>query len=82
MYRLPVLATSLLLATPAFAGQPASAAQPAAAATVALAMPAAPAASDKVYPPLPTLAMLPPARLMMVLVALRTMRLRWCLFRD
>ncbi|MEW6342794.1 MAG: hypothetical protein AB1704_19220 [Pseudomonadota bacterium] len=61
MYRLPVLATSLLLATPAFAGQPASAAQPAAAATVALAMPAAPAASDKVYPPLPTLAMLPPA---------------------
>jgi hypothetical protein len=60
MYRLPVLATSLLLATSAFAGQPASAPQPAAPAT-ALVMPAAPAASDKVYPPLPSLAMLPPA---------------------
>jgi hypothetical protein len=60
MYRLPVLATSLLLATPVFAGQPSGATtQPAA--TVALAMPAAPAAADKVYPPLPTLAMLPPA---------------------
>src|SRR6202012_3050455 len=58
MYRLSVMATSLLLATSAFAGQPASAAPPAAAS--ALVMPGAPAASDKVYPPLPTLAMLPP----------------------
>jgi hypothetical protein len=58
MYRLSVMATSLLLATSAFAGQPGSAAPPAAAS--ALVMPAAPAASDKVYPPLPTLAMLPP----------------------
>ena len=58
MYRLSVLAMSLLLATSAYAGQPAGAAQPAAAS--ALVMPASPAASDKVYPPLPTLAMLPP----------------------
>ena len=60
MYRLTVLATSLLLATSAFAGQPGSAAQPGAAVTVA-AIPPAPAAADKVYPPLPTLTMLPPA---------------------
>jgi len=52
MYRLTALATSLLVATSAFAGQPGSDPQPAT---------AAPAASDKVYPPLPTLAMLPPA---------------------
>jgi len=52
------MATSLLLATSAFAGQPASATPPAVAS--ALVMPSAPAASDKVYPPLPTLAMLPP----------------------
>lgn len=58
MYRLPVLATSLLLATSAFAGQPTSGAQPAT--TTALVMPTTPAASDKVYPPLPSLAMLPP----------------------
>jgi hypothetical protein len=58
MYRLSVMATSLLLATSAFAGQPASATPPAVAS--ALVMPSAPAASDKVYPPLPTLAMLPP----------------------
>jgi hypothetical protein len=60
MYRLTLLATSLLLATSAFAGQPGSEAQPAAAVTVA-AIPPAPAAADKVYPPLPTLSMLPPA---------------------
>jgi hypothetical protein len=63
MYRLSVLAvlaTSLLLATSAFAGQPGSAAQPGAAVTVAAIQPA-PAAADKVYPPLPTLSMLPPA---------------------
>jgi hypothetical protein len=59
MYRLPVLAMSLLLATSAFADQPSGGAQPAV--TTALAMPATPAAADKVYPPLPTLAMLPPA---------------------
>ena len=68
MYRLTELATSLLLATcvlaialmpvSAFAGQTGSATPPTAAS--ALVMPAAPAASDKVYPPLPTLAMLPP----------------------
>jgi hypothetical protein len=60
MYRLTLLATSLLLATSAYAGQPGSEAQPAAAVTVA-AIPPAPAAADKVYPPLPTLSMLPPA---------------------
>jgi hypothetical protein len=60
MYRLTVLATSLLLATPAFAGQPGSEAQPGAAVNVA-SIPPAPAAADKVYPPLPTLSMLPPA---------------------
>jgi hypothetical protein len=56
MYRLTVLATSLLLAMSAFAGQ-GSEAQPVAAAPIA----ATPAAADKVYPPLPSLAMLPPA---------------------
>jgi hypothetical protein len=60
MYRLTLLATSLLLATSALAGQPGSAAQAGATLTVA-AIPPAPAAADKVYPPLPTLAMLPPA---------------------
>jgi hypothetical protein len=52
MYRLIVLATSLLIAPSAFAGQPGSDVQ-----TVA----SVPAAADKVYPPLPTLTMLPPA---------------------
>ena len=60
MYRLTLLTTSLLLATSAFAGQPGSDVQPGAAVTVASIPPAA-AAADKVYPPLPTLAMLPPA---------------------
>jgi hypothetical protein len=59
MYRLTVLATGLLLAMSAFAGQ-GSEAQPVSAAAVP-ATPAAPAAADKVYPPLPSLAMLPPA---------------------
>ena len=59
MYRLTVLATSLLLATSAIAGQGGEA-QAGAAVTVA-AIPPAPAAADKVYPPLPTLSMLPPA---------------------
>jgi hypothetical protein len=70
MHRLTVLATNLLLATSAlalaltpvsaFAGQPGSKAAPAAATTVA-SIPPSPAAADKVYPPLPTLSMLPPA---------------------
>lgn len=66
MYRLIVLGTGVLLATSAatsaFAGQPASpaAGQPASAAqTVTVA--SVNAAPDKVYPPLPTLAMIPPA---------------------
>ncbi len=48
MHRLTLLAVSLMLVTPAFAIEPGAGAT------------AAPAA-DKVYPPLPSLAMLPPA---------------------
>ncbi|MGF6759665.1 hypothetical protein [Paraburkholderia sp. GAS42] len=55
MYRIAVLVASLLLASPAFAGQPLAAAM------LSTASPSAAAAADKVYPPLPTLAMLPPS---------------------
>ncbi|MEM5446563.1 hypothetical protein [Paraburkholderia guartelaensis] len=51
-----VLAAALGLGSAAWAGQPAASA-PAATVVAAAAMPAA----DKVYPPLPSLAMLPPA---------------------
>lgn len=54
MYRIAVLAASLLLASPVFAGQPLAAATPSSTASPS-------AAADKVYPPLPTLAMLPPS---------------------
>lgn len=57
MNRLIVLATGLLLATSALAGQPAG--QPASG-TQAVSVASVAAAPDKVYPPLPTLAMLPP----------------------
>jgi hypothetical protein len=57
MNRLIVIATGLLLATSALAGQPAS--QPGGTQTASVASVAA--APDRVYPPLPTLAMLPPA---------------------
>lgn len=57
MNRLIVLASGLLLATSALAGQPAS--QPASGAQ-AVTVASVSAAPDKVYPPLPTLAMLPP----------------------
>jgi hypothetical protein len=57
MRRIAVLATSLLLASPVLAGQPV--------ATTAMLSPGASAATsaaaDKVYPPLPSLAMLPPS---------------------
>ena len=56
MYRIAVLATSLLLALPALAGQPLATAMLSPSATAATG-----AAADKVYPPLPTLTMLPPA---------------------
>jgi hypothetical protein len=56
MRRLPALAAGLLLAGSAFAGQPASTtpAQP-------ILVASAPAAADRVYPPLPTLSMIPVA---------------------
>jgi hypothetical protein len=54
MHRLTVLAMSLLLATSSFAGQ----IEPQPAGTAPGTAPAA--AADKVYPPLPSLAMLPP----------------------
>lgn len=56
MYRIAVLVASLLLASPAFAGQPLATAM-----LSTTASPSAAAAADKVYPPLPTLAMLPPS---------------------
>jgi hypothetical protein len=52
MVRVSLLAVATLLAAPAFADPPATVLQPAS---------AFPAAADKVYPPLPTLAMLPPS---------------------
>ncbi|WP_434114956.1 hypothetical protein [Paraburkholderia caffeinilytica] len=56
MLRITLLTVATLLAASAFAGQPGTDLQSAGAfpATV-------PAAADKVYPPLPTLAMLPPS---------------------
>ncbi|MBN3756688.1 hypothetical protein G3N95_27380 [Paraburkholderia sp. Tr-20389] len=63
MFRTAILAASLALA--AFMSQAASAGQPAVAGALSTsgssAAPAASAAADKVYPPLPTLAMLPPS---------------------
>jgi hypothetical protein len=52
MVRAFLLALATLLAAPAFAGSPGTDLQPAS---------AFPPAADKVYPPLPTLAMLPPS---------------------
>ena len=52
MYRIAMAALGSLLAASAFAGQPAPNATPVTA--------SAQAAADKVYPPLPSLAMLPP----------------------
>ncbi|ANB76671.1 hypothetical protein [Paraburkholderia phytofirmans] len=52
MLRITLLTVATLLAAPAFAGQPGTDLQSAA---------AFPAAADKVYPPLPSLAMLPPS---------------------
>jgi hypothetical protein len=66
MYRLIVLATGALCATSALAGQVAgqvtgpTAGQPASGAQ-AVSVASVSAAPDKVYPPLPTLAMIPPA---------------------
>ncbi len=57
MHRLTLFAASLSLAMPAFAAEPGADARPALSAPAAAAAPAA----DKVYPPLPSLAMLPPA---------------------
>lgn len=57
MNRLIVLATGLLLTTSVFAGQ--SASQPGSG-TQTVSTASVAAAPDKVYPPLPTLAMLPP----------------------
>ena len=63
MFRPAILAASLALAT--FISQSAFAGQPALAGTLsangATSSSAASAAADKVYPPLPTLAMLPPS---------------------
>lgn len=55
MLRITLLTVATLLAVPAFAGQPGTDLQSAGAFPAAL-----PAAADKVYPPLPSLAMLPP----------------------
>ncbi|CAE6715947.1 hypothetical protein R69927_04846 [Paraburkholderia domus] len=52
MFRITLLAVATLLAAPAFADPPRTDLQSAN---------AFPAAADKVYPPLPTLAMLPPS---------------------
>ena len=54
-FRIILLALATLLTAPAFAGQPGTDLQSAGAFPAAL-----PAAADKVYPPLPSLAMLPP----------------------
>jgi hypothetical protein len=52
MFRMTLLAVATLLSAPAIAGQPGADLQSAS---------AFPAAADKVYPPLPSLAMLPPS---------------------
>jgi hypothetical protein len=59
MQRLSTLVIGMLLASPALASQPGAPATQPAAVTPAAASPPSPAA-DKVYPPLPSLAMLPP----------------------
>jgi hypothetical protein len=56
MLRITLLTMATLLAAPAFAGQPGADLQSAGALSATL-----PAAADKVYPPLPSLAMLPPS---------------------
>lgn len=56
MIRTALLALATLLTAPAFAGQPGADLQSAGAFPAAF-----PAAADKVYPPLPSLAMLPPS---------------------
>ncbi|MFL9865057.1 hypothetical protein PQR67_12845 [Paraburkholderia fungorum] len=56
MLRISLLMAATLLAAPAFAGQPGTDLQSASPLSAAL-----PAAADKVYPPLPSLAMLPPS---------------------
>ncbi|REG50277.1 hypothetical protein B0G80_6702 [Paraburkholderia sp. BL6669N2] len=53
--RIVFLALAMLLSAPAFAGQPGADLQSVGAIPAAF-----PAAADKVYPPLPSLAMLPP----------------------
>jgi hypothetical protein len=59
MHRVIVLTIGLLLAASALAGQLAG--QPASGAQAAVSVAPVAAAPDKVYPPLPTLAMIPPA---------------------
>ncbi|NPT58873.1 hypothetical protein GNZ13_31025 [Paraburkholderia sp. 5N] len=56
MLRITLLTLATLLAAPAFAGQPGTDLQSAGAFSAG-----PPAAADKVYPPLPSLAMLPPS---------------------
>lgn len=56
MLRISLLTVATLLAAPVFAGQPGADLQSASALSAAPA-----AAADKVYPPLPSLAMLPPS---------------------
>ncbi|MGF6998015.1 hypothetical protein P3T25_006395 [Paraburkholderia sp. GAS32] len=56
MLRITLLAVATLLAAPAFAGSPGTDLQSAGAFPATF-----PPAADKVYPPLPTLAMLPPS---------------------
>ena len=60
MRPIALAAAALFLCNAAWAGQPAASASPTAGPTASPTVVAA-AAADKVYPPLPTLAMLPPA---------------------
>jgi hypothetical protein len=59
MRRILVTVAALLLASTVWAGQPGSSATPTLASAQIVSL--APPAADKVYPPLPTLAMLPPS---------------------
>ncbi|WP_028233160.1 hypothetical protein [Paraburkholderia mimosarum] len=62
MRQIALAAAVLFLCNAAWAGQPAASGNPTAGPTVSpTVVAAAAAAADKVYPPLPTLAMLPPA---------------------
>jgi hypothetical protein len=64
MIRTALLALAAFVTAPAFAGQPGADSQPAgalSAASPATSTVTFPAAADKVYPPLPSLAMLPPS---------------------